>query len=64
MAKYADAALYVVRQDLAATTQIVNSLQTLATADLPMLGYVLNYSTAEKSRYGYYGYGEEKRRKK
>lgn len=64
LAKYADAAVYVVRQDMAATTQIVDSLEALAAVDLPVLGCVLNYSTGERSRYGYgyYGYREEKQK--
>lgn len=62
LAKYADATVYVVRQDMAATTQIEDSLQALAAVDVPMLGCVLNYSTQERSHYGYgyYGYGERK----
>ncbi len=62
LAKFADAAVYVVRQDMASTTQILSSMQVLASTELPILGCVLNHSTAEKSHYGYgyYGYGRGK----
>ena len=63
LAKFADAGLYVVRQDMASTTQILDSLQMLASTDLPMLGCVLNYSTAEESHYGYGSYGYSRRKK-
>ncbi len=53
IAKYADAALYVVRQDHASTTQIFNALQSLAAVDIPMIGCVLNHTVAGTTRYGY-----------
>ena len=40
-AKFADATLYVVRQDLASTAQILNSIQTLAASDVELIGCVL-----------------------
>ena len=53
MAKYADVALYVVRQDLASTTQIFNALQSLHSVEIPILGCVLNHTQAGTTRYGY-----------
>ncbi len=53
IAKYADAALYVVRQDLASTTQIFNALQSLNSVEIPILGCVLNHTQAGTTRYGY-----------
>jgi capsular exopolysaccharide synthesis family protein len=64
LSKYADVALYVIRQDLAAISQISDSLEALSSMGIPVLGCVLNYSTVERTQYGYYGYGEEGRRKK
>lgn len=53
LAKYADVALYVVRQDLASSTQIFNALQSLTAVDIPLLGCVLNHTQAGTTRYGY-----------
>ncbi len=53
IAKYADCALYVVRQDLASTTQIFNAIQSLSAVDIPILGCVLNHTQAGTTRYGY-----------
>lgn len=53
IAKYADATLYIVRQDLASTAQIVNSIQTLSTNDINLIGCVLNQTQAGTTRYGY-----------
>ena len=61
-AKYADATLYVVRQDLASTSQIVDSIQGLASSGCKIIGCVLNHTQAGTNRYGYgskydsYGY--------
>ena len=52
-AKFADATLYVVRQDLASTAQILNSIQTLAASDVELIGCVLNQTQAGTNRYGY-----------
>ena len=52
-AKYADATLYVVRQDLASTAQILNSIQTLDASDVELIGCVLNQTQAGTTRYGY-----------
>ena len=53
IAKYADATLYVVRQDLASTTQILNSIQALSASDVDLIGCVLNQTQAGTTRYGY-----------
>ncbi len=53
IAKYADAMLYVVRQDLASTTQILNSIQALSVGSVNLIGCVLNRTQAGTTRYGY-----------
>ena len=53
IAKYADATLYVVRQDMASTAQIVNSIQTLSSNDANLIGCALNRTQAGTTRYGY-----------
>lgn len=53
IAKYADATLYVVRQDLASTTQILNSIQALSASDVDLIGCVLNQTQVGTTRYGY-----------
>ena len=53
IAKYADATLYIVRQDLANTAQILNSIQTLSANDVELIGCVLNQTQAGTTRYGY-----------
>lgn len=64
IAKYADAAVYIVRQDHANTAQIVDTIQALSSDNVPLLGCVLNHALAGTTRYGYgskfgagYGYG-------
>lgn len=52
-AKYADATLYIVRQDLANCTQIINSIQSLSTNGVNIIGCVLNQTQAGTTRYGY-----------
>lgn len=53
LAKYADATLYIVRQDMASTQQIITSIQTLTTNDINLIGCVLNQTQAGTTRYGY-----------
>lgn len=53
VAKYADAALYVVRQDTASTSQILDSIQNFAASDCKILGCVLNQTQTGTTRYGY-----------
>lgn len=58
-----DAALYVILQDTIRTSRIRNSILTLASADVRILGCVLNGAFADGVGYGYgygynrYGYG-------
>lgn len=59
-AKYADATLYIVRQDLANSTQILDSIQALSANNVNLIGCVLNHTQAGTTRYGYgskYGAG-------
>lgn len=60
LAKFVDGAIYVVRQDLANTSQIYDSIQTLSNSEMHMIGSVLNATQAGTNKYGYgskYGYG-------
>lgn len=59
LAKYVDAAIYVVKQDYAKMKQIQKGIQALAFSGIDILGYVFNADKIEdKKRYGYgYGYG-------
>lgn len=59
-AKYADATLYIVRQDLANSAQILDSIQSLSANNINLIGCVLNHTQAGTTRYGYgskYGAG-------
>ena len=56
--EYADGAIMVVRQDFASTQQVQRGMETLADADLPVIGYVLNYVEAGTMGYGYSSYGK------
>ena len=60
MARMADCALLVVRQDFAARDQILDGVQSLSESGLPLLGCVLNGVQSRLSSgygYGYGGYG-------
>ena len=59
LAKYVDAALYVVRSDYTKLGKIRNGIEALTSRDVEILGYVFNGDTSHKDgRYGYgYGYG-------
>lgn len=64
ISKYTDSTLYVVRQDFANTTQIVDSIQSLSSGGANIIGCVLNYASGSAGGYGYggrygskYGYG-------
>ena len=67
VAALADAGLLVVRQDYASRDQIIDGVQRLSDADLPVIGWVFNYverSLSTSSDYGYgaaYGYGKKGR---
>lgn len=54
----ADGAIMVVRQDFASTQQIRKGMEALADADIPVLGYVLNYVEEGMTGYGYSSYGK------
>ena len=66
VASLADAGLLVVRQDYASRDQIIDGVQRLGDADLPMIGWVFNFverSLSAGEGYGYggiYGYGKKK----
>lgn len=53
IAKYTDATLYVVRQDMANSAQILNSIQSLSSGGVNIVGCVLNQTQAGTTRYGY-----------
>lgn len=63
LSRYADAVLYVVRQDLASTTQILDAIQGMDAAGADIIGCVLNRTQAGTTRFGYasryssYNYG-------
>lgn len=59
LAKYADAAVYVVHQDMASTYQIYESIQAISSTGLKIIGTVLNGTQQGTTQYGYgskYGY--------
>lgn len=64
VAAMADYALMVVRQEYARKEQIMDGIQRLSDADLPLIGCVINYTRGHTAdRYGYgnsYAYGERK----
>lgn len=53
IAKYADATLYVVRQDHANSSQIIDSIHSLSSSGTNLIGCVLNQTQAGTTRYGY-----------
>ena len=59
MARYVDAALYVVRYDYTKMNRIRAGIQSLSMSGIQMLGFVFNGDRSEKERrYGYgYSYG-------
>ena len=67
VAALADAGLLVVRQDYASRDQIIDGVQRLTDAELPIIGWVFNYverALPSGSEYGYgaaYGYGRKGR---
>lgn len=64
-ATLADCGLVVVRQQYASRSQILDGIQRLSDANLPLIGCVINHTrTGLSDRYGYgygydYGYGEK-----
>ena len=65
-ARYADCVLYVIRQDHAAQSQILDCIDGLYQRDIPLTGCILNdvprRSLVQSTGYGY-GYGKEKHSK-
>jgi receptor protein-tyrosine kinase len=57
VAELADAGLLVVRQDFASRDQILDGVQRLGDADLPMIGWILNHAQRSLSSRDDYGYG-------
>lgn len=58
LAKYVDAALYVIRYDHTKMRQIREGVSTLAMSGIHMVGYVFNSDVSSRaSGYGYGGYG-------
>lgn len=57
VAGLADMGLLVVRQDYASRDQILDGVQRLGDADLPLVGWVLNRAEHSLSSGDYYGYG-------
>ena len=55
--QYADAILYVVRQDYAPVSRILSAVEDLCEQSEKLIGYVLNYTAETASGYGKYGYG-------
>ena len=53
-----DGAVMVVRQDFASAQQVQRGMETLADADIPVIGYVLNYMEEGAMGYGYSSYGK------
>ena len=58
VARHADAAIYVVRQDYAQVKDIMEGVGNLVEEEIPIVGCVLNYAEVGITGYGYgYGYG-------
>ena len=57
MSRFADRVVFVIRQDYASRSQVVDGIQIINSAGGKLGGFVMNRSTAERAgRYGY-GYG-------
>ena len=61
VAVLADAGLLVVRQDCASRDQIIDGVQRLTDAELPMIGWVFNGVERSLATGGGYGYGRKDR---
>lgn len=59
-----DSILYVVRQDFASQSAVIDSVRSLSDMDVPFVGTVLNRTATGSGKYGYgygkYGYGYSK----
>ena len=57
IAQYADAAIFITYQDAVRISRVKNTLNSLMSTDIRILGCVLNGTVQGFSGYGYYGYG-------
>ena len=62
LCRYADGRIYVVKEDYARRTQILDAINGLSDRDVPIIGCVVNGISGSGRRYGYgygykYGYG-------
>ena len=62
LCRYADGIIYVVKEDYARRTQILDAINGLSDRDVPIIGCVVNGISGSGRRYGYgygykYGYG-------
>ncbi|MBE6820951.1 MAG: CpsD/CapB family tyrosine-protein kinase [Ruminococcaceae bacterium] len=57
IAQYADAAIFITYQDAVRISRVKNTLDSLMSTDIRILGCVLNGTVQGFSGYGYYGYG-------
>ena len=62
LAPYCDGIIYVIRQDFAKQSHIIDGLKNMMDSDVPILGGILNGVESSFSGYGYhyYGYGYNK----
>ncbi len=56
ISEYADAGIYLVRQDYVEERYVREGMEMLAGAELKLVGYVLNYVEAGFLKYGYHNY--------
>ena len=56
ISEYADAGIYLVRQDYVEARFVREGMEMLAGAELKLVGYVLNYVEAGFLKYGYHNY--------
>ena len=56
ISEYADAGIYLVRQDYVEARYVREGMEMLANSDLKLVGYVLNYVEAGFLKYGYHNY--------
>lgn len=64
--RYADCVVYVVRQDHAAESQILDAVESLHQRDIALAGCIMNDVPRKQIRYGYgygYGYGNKKKKR-
>ncbi|MFD1403893.1 polysaccharide biosynthesis tyrosine autokinase [Robinsoniella peoriensis] len=56
ISEYADAGIYLVRQDYVEARYVREGMEMLANSELKLVGYVLNYVEAGFLKYGYHNY--------